>query len=187
MNPDDTLRLLAQWSRGDEAALGRLMPLVYGELKRLASSFLRRERADHTLETSALIHEAYLRLLGQDHIQCQYRGQFYAIAARTMRRILVEHARSRRNLKHGGGARQFSLDEVLTLTVALDPLLVELDDALEELAAVSPPQAQVVELRYFGGLKSAEISEALGISVPTVTRRWRAARAWLYRYLEEGR
>lgn len=186
MTANDTSRLLAQWGKGDETALGRLIPAVYGELRQLASGFLRREHPGHTLETSALIHEAFLRLLGQDPVRCQDRKHFYAIAARTMRRILVEHARGRKNLKRGGGARRLSLDQVPPFAVSLDPVLEQLDDALDELAVVSPQQAQVVELRYFGGLRAEEISEMLDLSVPTVTRRWRAARAWLYRYLENG-
>jgi RNA polymerase sigma factor (TIGR02999 family) len=181
---EDTLELLSRWSTGDKEALNRLMPLVYGELRRLASSFLRQERVNHTLETSALVHEAFLRLFGQDSIQCEHRRQFFTIAARTMRRILVEHARHRKTLKCGGDACRLSLDQAPAAGVALNPALVDLDEALTALADVSVEQAQVVELRYFGGLRAEEISDVIGLSIPTVTRRWRAARAWLFRYLE---
>ncbi len=181
----DTAALLAAWRDGDPRALGQLVPLVYDELRRLAHGYLRRERPDHTLETSALIHEAYLRLAGQ-RLECGDRGYFFAIAARTMRRILVEHARGRGYQKRGGGARRVALDQALTVAAAADPDLAALDQALARLQEVSPAQAQVVELRFFGGLSWEEIAQALGISVATATRRWRVARSWLYRCLTSG-
>lgn len=174
---------LKQWSGGDPEALNRLMPLIYHELRRLAHAYLRRERHDHTLETSALIHEAYMRLLGQSKIRCLNTHQFLAIAARTMRCILVDHARAREYQKRGGGAVRVSLEDMQPLSVEPAHWLIDLDEALEKLTEVSPQQAQVVELRYFGGLGSEEIAAVLGISVPTVTRRWRVARAWLYRFM----
>lgn len=178
--------VLEQWSRGDSEALNRLMPLIYQELRRLAHAYLRRERDDHTLETSALIHEAYLRLLGQSEIRCLHTHQFLAIAARTMRCILVDHARARGYQKRGGGAVRVSLEDVHPMSVEPTPWLIDLDEALEKLTEVSPQQAQVVELRYFGGLDSEEIAAVLGISIPTVTRRWRVARAWLYRFMRDS-
>lgn len=178
---------LARSDQGDPDALVELIPLVYAELGRLAHGFLRHERPGHTLETGALIHEAFLRLAGQDLGRCRHRAQFFAIAARTMRRILVEHARRRHARKRGGTARRLSLADVAETGVVLDPMLPDLDEALDALARAAPEQAQVVELRYFGGLEAGEIAEALGRSVPTVNRRWRAARAWLYRYLSPDR
>ena len=174
--------LLESWSGGDEEALTELLPLVYDELRELASSYMRRERRDHTLETGALIHEAYMRLAGQ-RIDCRDRTYFFAISARVMRQILVEHARRRGYRKRGSGRPGISLDEALVLCAVPDSDMVDLDEALDSLAEVSPEQARVVELRFFGGLKAQEIAEILGISPPTVTRRWRVARAWLYRYL----
>lgn len=174
---------LKQWSEGNPDALNRLMPLIYHELRRLAHAYLRRERHDHTLETSALIHEAYMRLIGQREICCLNTHQFLAIAARTMRCILVDHARSRDYQKRGGGMVRVSLEDMQPLSVEPPPWLIDLDEALEKLAEVSPQQAQVVELRYFGGLGSEDIAAILGISIPTVTRRWRVARAWLYRFM----
>lgn len=181
----DTAALLQAWGDGDSRALGELMPLVYDELRRLAHGYLRNERPDHTLETSALIHEAYLRLSRQ-RVDCGERGRFFAIAARTMRRILVEHARSRGVQKRGGGRRPVTLDEALPMAAASGPDLEALDEALERLQEVSPPQVQVVELRFFGGLAWEEIAGVLDISVATATRRWRVARSWLYRYLTTG-
>ena len=179
-------RWLMEWAQGDEDALDHLVPRVYDELRCLASTYLRREHAGHTLETAALIHEAFLRLVGQQHVAWESRSHFFGIAARMMRRILVDHARTHRYGKRGGGFRHLLLDEN-AVPVEITPELEALDDALRDLAEVSPEQAQIVELRYFGGLRRAEIAEILGVSVPTVARRWRVARAWLFRHLREDK
>ena len=175
----DITALLKDWSGGDRDALERLMPIVYGELKRLASSYLRSERPDHTLQPTALVHEAYLRLEGQRSVVWSNRAHFFGIAARIMRRILVDHARRR------GAAKR----DVATLRVTLvddaaadrAPELIALDTALTSLEDLDPQQARVVELRYFGGLTVEETAEAAGISTATVKREWRTARAWLRR------
>jgi RNA polymerase sigma factor (TIGR02999 family) len=183
----DTSRLVELWSEGEPGALARLVPRLYGELRQLAGAHLRRERADHTLETAALVHEAYLRLVGQRSVACRHRAEFFAIAANTMRRVLVDAARARRCAKRGPGAARVRIEADLPAAVGPDPDLLALDEALERLGSVSPEQARVVELRVFAGLSAEEISTALGVSVPTVTRRWRAARAWLFRLLATGR
>jgi RNA polymerase sigma factor (TIGR02999 family) len=178
-SPGDITRWLREWSQGDEAALDRLMPAVYGELRRLAAGRLRRERGDHTLETAALVHEAYLRLVEQAHVKWANRAHFLAVAARMMRRVLVDHARRRRYLKRGGAVRRLEiadLDEV----PARGRDWLALDDALNRLAALDQVQSRIVEMHFFGGLTHEEIAAVLGVSVPTVVRRWRAARAWLY-------
>ena len=162
------------------------MPLVYEELRRQAARQLRRERADHTLRPTALVHEAYLRLLGQDRAQWQNRAQFYAVAARIMRRVLVDHARQRAAHKRAGSWCRVSLVEGLAALPAMDVDVLALDRALEELARLDPQRARVVELRFFGGLTLDEAAEALGVSPATVTRSWRMARAWLFRRLREG-
>lgn len=181
--PPDASSILIAWSHGDSSALSRLLPLVYSQLQGLAKGYLRRERADHTLETAALVHEAFLRLAGQHSAHCKNRGEFFAIAANTMRRVLIDHARMHNYAKRGAGAVRLSLDDAPPLAVAPALDLIALDEALSRLATISPEQARVVELRCFVGLSADEIAEALSISVPTVTRRWRAARAWLYRAL----
>ncbi len=180
--PGEITRWLAEWSSGDEQALERLMPRIYDELRDLASIYLDRERSNHTLETTALVHEAFLRLIGQRQISWQSRGHFFGIAARMMRRVLVDYARARKVSKRGGQFRHLAFDET-AITVEVNPELGALDDSLRALEALSPEQARVIELRYFAGLKRKEIAELLGVSVPTVTRRWRVARAWLFRAL----
>ena len=182
----DVTQLLVAWSEGNEAALARLMPLVYEELHHLASSHLRRERADHTLQTAELVHEAYLRLVDQKRAGCYKRGHFFAVAAQAMRRVLVDHARKHLATRRNRGIRNLSLDQALTVSAERAPELVALDGALDSLASIDGQQAKIVELRFFGGLNSEEIGHLLGISVPTVTRAWRMARAWLYRNLKEG-
>ncbi len=159
------------------------MPLVYEELRGLAKRYMVRERQGHTLETSALVHEAYVKLIDQARVQWSNRTHFYAIAAQTMRRILVDHARSHKYQKRGGGAPKVELDEALQLGTEQPPDLVALDDALKRLAAADPQQSQLVELRFFGGLSHPEIAEVLGVSLSTVERKWRLARAWLYQAL----
>ena len=177
--------LLAAWSAGDEHAMAALMPRVYDEMCHLAARYLRRERKDHTLETSALVHEAYLRLIDQQHVQWQSRVHFLGIAAQMMRRILVDHARSHLSAKKGGRIKSLSLDQALTLAPERAPELVAVDDALERLSVIDAQQTRIVELRFFGGLTSEEIACVLGVSVPTVTRGWRMARNWLYLELQQ--
>jgi RNA polymerase sigma factor (TIGR02999 family) len=183
VRPNPTELLLA-WSRGDAAALDELMPLVHGELRRLAGRHMRRERPGHTLQTAALVNEAYLRLIGVKHVQFQNRAHFFALAARIMRRILVEAARAKRRQKHGGGAQKVSLDDALTVAQGAGQDLVALDDALNALKAVDPRKSQVVEMRFFGGLSVEETAKALDVSIGTVMRDWRLAKAWLARELD---
>ena len=184
--PVEITRLLIAWSGGDEKALDKLMPLVYGRLRRLAASYLRQERPDHTLQTSALVNEAYLRLIAQEQVNWRDRAHFFAIAAQMMRRILVDHARHHGYAKRGGSAKNLLPVELDRVTIERDPDVIAVDEALNALAEKDPQQAKLVELRYFGGLKKEEIAEVLGISSATVTRRWRLAKAWLYRYLVKG-
>lgn len=176
-------QLLAEWSGGNQAALDELYPLVYDELHRLARRYMSRERKGHTLQTTALINEAYVRLVDQKNVQWANRSHFFAISAQIMRRILIDHARRNTYAKRGGGAQQVSLDE--TATVIHDNLseFLRLDEALKSLAELDPRRSQVVELRYFGGLNNDEIAEVLKISINTVIRDWNMARAWLYRQL----
>jgi len=176
--------LLAAWSDGDREALDRLLPLVERELHRLAHHYMSRERPDHTLQTSALVNEAYLKLVDQTRVRWQNRAHFFAIAAQTMRRILIDHARRRRYDKRGGGARPLPLDEAAHITDERAAELVALDDALKLLQDVDERKARVVELRYFGGLSVEEVSEVLKVSPDTVGREWRRARAFLLREME---
>ena len=185
-SPKEVSRLLVAWSNGDQAALEALVPLVYEELHRLAHRYISRERPDITLQTTALAHEAYLRLVDVQDVQWQNRAHFFAVAAKTMRRILVDLARSRRNLKCGGGAQQVSLDGGLLASPERGTDMLALDEALVRLAALNPRQSQVVELRYFGGLTEDEVSEVLKISPRTVRSEWRLAKTWLYRELSRG-
>lgn len=178
-------RLLLAWSNGDREALDRLAPLVYNELRRLAKSYMRKERAGHTLQTTALIHEAYLRLIDAGQVEWRNRAHFFGVAARAMRQILVEMARERGCQKRGGGAQQVALDEAMTIDAGLDEDLVSLDEALGALAQFDARKAQVVEMRFFGGLTEEEIAAALGVSPETVRRDWRLARSWLRRKLSE--
>ena len=179
-------RLLIAWSDGDKEALDALMPLVYDRLRRLAASYLRHEREGHTLQTTALVNEAYLRLIQQDQVSWRDRAHFFAIAAQMMRRILVDHARHHSYAKRGGATPNLSLADLDRVSVEKDPDLIALDEALTALARKDAQQAKLVELRYFGGLTKEEIAEVLGISSATVTRRWRLTKAWLYRYLVKG-
>jgi RNA polymerase sigma factor (TIGR02999 family) len=175
--------LLVEWSRGNEAALQELMPLVHAELRRTAAAFLRRERRGHTLEPTALVHETYLRLVDQRRTSWRNRAHFYAVAASLMRRILVDHARRRSARKRGGGVRPITLVDVASRSRDEAPELLALDEALAELEKLDARQRQVVELRFFGGLSQQEIAQSLGTSVSTVERQWRLARAWLFRRL----
>jgi RNA polymerase sigma-70 factor, ECF subfamily len=185
-SPGGVTQLLAEWQGGDDRALERLMPLVYGELRRLAGRYLNHEREGHTLETHDLIHEAFLRLVDQRQVDWQSRAHFFGIAAQMMRRILVDHARRRGAQRHGGDVRQLLLDEAADLALDRDADLVALDEALTELAAVDESLARIVDLRFFGGFDYDEIAGLLGVSNPTVRRRWRLAKAWLYRRLSNG-
>ena len=185
-SPAHVTDLLVAWSGGDEQALEKLMPLVHGELRRLARRQMAGERQGHTLQTTALINEAYLRLIDLTRIRWQDRAHFLAISARLMRRILVDHARTRQYAKRGGGAAKVSLDEALVVTSDPRPDLVALDDALQALAAVDSRKSQVVEMRFFGGLSVEETAEALGVSPQAVMRDWRLAKVWLLRELGKG-
>lgn len=178
--------LLIDWSNGDQAALDELLPLVNSELRKLASRYMRRESPGHTLQTSALVNEAYLRLIDQKNVQWQNRAHFFGIAAQLMRRILIDHARSHQYQKRGGGAIQVSLDEAAAVTEARAAELLAVDEALEKLTAMDARKGRVVELRFFGGLTEEETAEVMKISVPTVQREWRAAKAWLHRMLTDG-
>jgi len=178
--PPNLTQLLVAWSDGDAAALEQLMPLVYAELRRLARRRLARERG-RSLQTTALVHEAYLRLIDQRSVRWQNRAHFFAIAARMMRRILVDHARARQCGRRGDGAVPVSLDTVAEVSSERAAQLVDLDDALSRLAEVDPRKSQVVELRFFGGLSVEETAEVLGVSGVTVMRDWSTAKAWLHR------
>jgi len=177
---------LLDWGNGDKAALDKLVPVVYQELRRLAAYYMRRERPGHTLQTSALVNEAYMRLVDYSQMRWQSRAHFFAVAAQAMRRILVEHARKRHFAKRGGGAVKVSLDEAAIVSQEQAADLVALDDALTSLEAMDERKARIVELRYIGGLNIEETAEVLAISPATVQREWRAAKAWLYREIKEG-
>jgi len=173
--------LLKDWKQGDATALERLTPLIYDELRRIAHRYAQRERNGHTLQTTALVNEAYLRLAGAENPDWQDRSHFFAVTAQVMRHILIDHARRRRYIKHGGAAQQVSLDEACLMADERAAELVTLDEALKDLARLDARKTQVVELRYFGGLSLSETADALGISLMTVRRDWRAAKAWLFR------
>ena len=179
----DVTDLLIEWGKGDQEALNQLMPLVYDELHRLASRHLRHERPGHTLQTTALVHEAYLKLVDQKNMTWQNRVQFFAASAQVMRHILVDHARSRRTLKRGGENLRLSLDEAKVSSGEKDADLLSLNEALNSLAVIDPQQSRVVELRTFGGLTVEETAEALRISTRTVKREWSMAKAWLHRQI----
>jgi RNA polymerase sigma factor (TIGR02999 family) len=183
-NPSQVAGLLRQWSGGDAAALEQLVPIVYQELRRLAHYHLRRERDGHTLQTTALVHEVYLRLCGQDEPRWEDRAHFFAVSARMMRRILVDYSRRRGAGKRGPGAIHLRLDDALSIPVAEPSDLLALDGALEELAAFDARKCQVVEMRFFAGLQAKEIAAALKTTEATVRRDWNIAKAWLFRYLE---
>ena len=177
--------LLTRWSEGDDAALAELTPLVYEELRRLAHRQMGAERLDHTLQTTALVSEAYLRLTDQTNLRWQNRAHFFAVAARAMRQILVSYARSQRAEKRGGGAVKIELDEAAIVSPAQSKEIVDLHEALEQLAALDSRKAQVVELKYFGGLNYDEMAEVLKISPVTVRRDWEFAKIWLYTELHD--
>jgi RNA polymerase sigma factor (TIGR02999 family) len=179
--------ILRDWSGGDRAAPERLMPFVYEELRRLARSFLARERGGHTLQPTALVNEAYLRLVDQTRVDWQNRAHFYGIAARMMRRVLIDHARAHVTDKRGGGAVRLSLEDVQAPAEQRAASLLDLDEALERLAAMDERKCKVVEMRFFGGMSDEEIAASLGVTTRTVLRDWKKARLWLYRELSESR
>jgi RNA polymerase sigma factor (TIGR02999 family) len=181
--PHEITEWLTHWRNGDPSALERLTPLVYQELHRLAQAYMRGERVGHALQTTALVNEGYLRLIEADPRGWQNRGQFYAVAAKLMRHILVDFARSRDRIKRGGNLQHVSLDEALTMTADQTADLVNLDEALTNLSKLDERQCRVVELRFFGGLTEVEIAEALNVSQRTVQSDWRLARSWLLRAL----
>jgi len=180
-------RLLKAWGRGDLQARDDLMPVVYRELRRRAGAYLRRERQDHTLQPTALVHEAFMRLVGQERVAWQNRAHFFAIASQMMRRILVDYAREHQAAKRPGAGIKVVLDDRIGAAPPPACGLIDLDQALAELARIDPRQGQIVELRYFGGLSEQEVGEVLSISRTTVTREWQTARAWLYRRMTTGR
>jgi len=182
---NDATLLLRAWGAGDRGALDRLTPIVYGELRRLAARYMKRERPGHSLQATALVNEAYLRLVDYKHMQWQDRSHFFAVSAQLMRRILVEHAR-RHNLKRGGGVSHAALEESAIAGASRPTDLLALDDALNELARMDARKARVVEMRFFGGLNVEEIAEVLRISPITVMRDWTTAKAWLYREMTHG-
>jgi RNA polymerase sigma factor (TIGR02999 family) len=176
----EVTKLLIRLTEGDHAVLDALLPAVYDELRRLASNYLRRERVGHTLQPTALVHEAYIRLVDQTRVEWQNRAHFFGVAAQMMRRILVDHARAQAADKRGGDAQKLSLDENIDVSAMRPSELVALDEALERLAQLDPQKSRLVELRFFGGLSVEETAEVLGVSAPTVKRQWRMAKAWLY-------
>ncbi len=179
-------QLLSDWSKGDQSALEQLLPMVYGELRRLASAYLRRERPDHTLQSTALVHEAFLRLVDQHDVQWRSRAHFYAIAAQMIRRILVDYARAQQAEKRGSGAVKLALDEAVGVPMRSDVDLLGLNDALDRLAGFDPRQSRLVELRFFAGLSIEETAEAMEMSPATIKREWSSARAWLFREMTRG-
>lgn len=180
-------QLLVAWGEGDKAALDELMPVVYDELRRLAQRYLSRERPGHTLQTTALVHEAYLRLVDQRSVNWQNRAQFFGIAAQMMRRILINHAKDRHAKKRQGYAARVSLDDAVSFFEQRELDLVALDEALNGLALLDPQQTQIVELRFFGGLTIEEVAEVLGLSPATIKREWDSAKLWLRRQLSSTR
>lgn len=186
MTTPEVTELLQEWSAGKKTALDSLTPVVYDELRRLAAIYLHRERPGHTLQATAVVHEAYMRLVDQRAVQWQNRAHFFGIAAQMIRRILVDHARGVRAAKRGGGVVALSLDEALGVSEKRDLEVEALDDALHTLSQVDPQQARVVELRFFTGLSIEETAEVLGISESTVKRDWISAKAWLFRELSKG-
>jgi RNA polymerase sigma factor (TIGR02999 family) len=185
MGPSEVTQLLIDWRNGDRSAVDKLMPIVYGELRRLARHYMDRERPGHTLQTTALVNEAYCKLLDHRQIQWQNRTHFFAIAAQVMRRLLVDHARTRRYAKRGGGARAVPLDEVALVTEERADVVLAVDAALSQLATLDLRKSQIVELRYFGGLTTEETADVLGVAPITIKREWLKAKAWLQRELNE--
>ena len=186
-NTAEVTQLLLAWRAGDAGALDRLIPLIHAELYRIAGGFMRRERVDHTLQTSALVNEAYLQLIDAQQVEWQNRAHFFALSASLMRRVLVDFARERQARKRGGSLEQVSLDEAMAMELGSREDIVAVDEALTALAVVDERKSKVVELRFFGGLTEAEIAEALQVSPETVRRDWRLAKAWLLKFLSGER
>jgi RNA polymerase sigma factor (TIGR02999 family) len=184
--PNEVTQLLINWNQGDQAALDELVPLVEVELRRLARHYMARESPDHTLQTSALINEAYIRLIDQQKMPWQNRAHFFGVAAQVMRHILIDHARGHAYAKRGGGARKVPLEEAMMVNEKRAAELVALDDALKKLAKIDSRKSRIIELRFFGGLNIQETAEALRISRITVTREWRSAKAWLRREMNQS-
>lgn len=187
MSQNDITSLLQAWSEGDHTALDQLIPLVYNELRRMAAGYLRRRGAQNSLQPTAIVHEVYLRLLGQRDVNFENRAQFFGLAAHLIRTILVDHARHRQAAKRGGGWRKVELTEAVEVAQTSEVDVIALDHALESLSARDPQQGQIVELRYFGGLTIEDTAKFLKISPATVKRDWNLARAWLYREIIEGK
>jgi RNA polymerase sigma factor (TIGR02999 family) len=185
-SPEEITQLLREWSNGDKEALNKLMPVVYSELRRLAAHYMRQERPGHTLQSTALVNEAYLRLAGAREINWQDRAHFFAVASQIMRHILVDHARSYKYAKRGGGAIKVSLDEVAILSEERAAELITLDKALKGLEALDPRKSQVVEMRFFGGLSIDETAEVMKLSSMTIQREWRWAKAYLHKQMNQG-
>ena len=184
-SPQEVTRWLVEWSNGDRAALDKLTPIVYDELRRLAHRYMSREQVGHTLQTTALVNEAYLRLVEGHGVHWQNRAHFFAVAAQVMRHILIDHARSRQRAKRGGAQHHITLDEAAVISPGRAAELLALDDALNDLAAFDERKSKIVELRYFGGLSHEETAEVLKISSATVRREWSAAKAWLFRRMRD--
>lgn len=184
-SPQEITQLLLAWRNGDNEALNRLIPLVYDELRQFAHRYMNKRFAGQTLQTTALVNEAYIRLVGQDQVDWQNRTHFFAVCARVMRNLLVDRARSRQADKHGGGARRVSLDDAAIVLPERQIDLLALDEALDRLAGIDPRKSQIVEMRYFGGMSVEETAEVLAVSSITVKREWLKARAWLYRELDK--
>jgi len=185
-SPQEVTQLLADWGKGDRAALNKLFPLVHSELRRIAQRQMSGERPGHTLQATALVNEAYLKLAGQQGFDWQNRAHFFAVCATVMRHILIDHARAHARDKRGGGAIQVSLDEALVVAEDHAAHLIALDDALHMLESLDPQKGKIVELRYFGGLSIDEAAEVMNVSPRTVRREWQRAKAWLYRMMTEG-
>ena len=185
VSSDGVTQMLEDIGEGDSNAADLLLPLVYDELRRLAQQHLAHERPDHTLQATALVHEAYLRLVDSDSIKARSRVHFFALAAQAIRRILIDHARHTRRLKRGGLGHKIALEQSPPITVDADVDLLELDDAMRRLAEIEPRHAQIIELRFFGGMRFGEIAELLDVSQRTIMRDWRASRAWLFRALRD--
>jgi RNA polymerase sigma factor (TIGR02999 family) len=182
-SPRSVTQLLIDWREGDETALNELIPIVYDELRRMAHRYMRQERPGHTLQTTALINEAYIRLVDHKGIRWKNRAHFYGVAAQAMRRVLVDYARTRGSAKRWGGMRRVDLDEAAAVAKKQAEDLLALDDALTKLASIDPRKSMIVEMKYFGGMTAEEIAEAIGVSVPTINREWNPAKAWLLREL----
>ena len=185
-SPQEITRLLSDWSRGDKSALDKLTPLVYAELRQIARRQMSKERPGHTLQATALVNEAYLKIAGQDNFEWQSRAHFFAVCAQVMRHLLIDHARTHARDKRGGGAIQVSLDEAAMMAGGQAADFLALNEALSDLEAADPQKGRIVELRYFTGMGIDETAEVLKISPATVRREWRRAKAWLYRALAEG-